>query len=119
MYPYRVVVTDLTESGNDIELEVFAQSGLPISLVSAEETGRAGLLAATAGAHALMVRFATIDQALIRTLTSCLVIARYGVGAVDMVDIDVMQLTWAFLWLMFRTTALMRSARRPSGSCST
>ena len=87
MYPYRVVVTDLTESGNDIELEVFAQSGLPISLVTAEETGRAGLLAATAGAHALMVQFATIDQALIHTLTSCLVIARYGVG-VDMVDID-------------------------------
>ncbi len=84
---YRVVVTDLTESGNDIELEVFAKSGLPVDLITADETGRAGLLAATAGAQALMVQFATIDRALINTLTACLVIARYGVG-VDMVDID-------------------------------
>ena len=87
MNTYRVVVTDLTESGNDIELEVFARSGLPVDLVTAAETGRAGLLAATAGAHALMVQFAVIDRALIDTLTSCRVIARYGVG-VDMVDID-------------------------------
>jgi D-3-phosphoglycerate dehydrogenase / 2-oxoglutarate reductase len=87
VYTYRVVVTDLTESGNDIELEVFAKSGLPVDLITAAETGRAGLLAATAGAHALMVQFATIDGALINTLTSCLVIARYGVG-VDMVDVD-------------------------------
>jgi len=87
VYEYRVVVTDLTESGNDIELEVFAQSGLSVDLVTAEQTGRVGLLAATAGAHALMVQFATIDRTVIDTLTSCLVIARYGVG-VDMVDID-------------------------------
>jgi D-3-phosphoglycerate dehydrogenase / 2-oxoglutarate reductase len=87
VFEYRVVVTDLTESGNDIELEVFAQSGLSIDLVTAEQTGRGGLLAATAGAHALMVQFATIDRTVIDTLTSCLVIARYGVG-VDMVDID-------------------------------
>jgi D-3-phosphoglycerate dehydrogenase / 2-oxoglutarate reductase len=87
VYEYRVVVTDLTESGNDIEREVFAQSGLSVDLVTAEQTGRVGLLAATAGAHALMVQFATIDRTVIDTLTSCLVIARYGVG-VDMVDID-------------------------------
>ena len=86
MSTYRVVVTDFTESGNDIELAVFARSALSIELVTAAETGRSGLLAATAGAHALMVQFATIDRTLIDTLTSCLVIARYGVG-VDMVDI--------------------------------
>ena len=51
---YRVVVTDLTESGNDIELEVFAESGLPVDLITADETGRAGLLcgdSGRAGAH--------------------------------------------------------------------
>jgi D-3-phosphoglycerate dehydrogenase len=80
-------VTDFTESGHDIESEVFADSGLPIDLVTAQETGRTGLLAATAGAHALIVQFARIDRALIQTLTSCRVIARYGVG-VDMVDVD-------------------------------
>ncbi len=87
MQRYRVVVTDFTESGHDIESEVFADSGLPIDLVTAQETGRTGLLAATAGAHALIVQFARIDRALIQTLTSCRVIARYGVG-VDMVDVD-------------------------------
>jgi D-3-phosphoglycerate dehydrogenase len=84
---HRVVVTDFTESGHDIEAEVFADSGLPIDLITAAETERSGLLAATAGAHALMVQFAKIDRALIGTLTSCQVIARYGVG-VDMIDID-------------------------------
>ncbi len=87
MHRHRVVVTDFTESGHDVESEVFASSGLAIDLVTVEEADRAALLAATAGAHALMVQFATIDRALIETLTSCRVIARYGVG-VDMVDID-------------------------------
>src|SRR5258708_11226679 len=62
VHRYRVVVTDLTESGNEVEMEVFAAAGLPIDLVTADETGRAGLLAATTGAHALMVQFATIDR---------------------------------------------------------
>jgi len=84
---HRVVVTDFTESGHDIESEVFASSGLAIDLVTVEEAGRSALLAATAGARALMVQFARIDRVLIDTLTSCRVIARYGVG-VDMIDIE-------------------------------
>ena len=87
MRRHRVVVTDFTESGHDIESEVFDSSGLAIDLVTVEEAGPAALLAATAGAEALMVQFARIDRVLIETLTSCRVIARYGVG-VDMVDID-------------------------------
>jgi D-3-phosphoglycerate dehydrogenase len=84
---HRVVVTDFTEPGHDIESDVFANSGLAIDLVTVEEAGRSALLAATAGAHALMVQFARIDRVLTGTLTSCRVIARYGVG-VDMIDID-------------------------------
>jgi D-3-phosphoglycerate dehydrogenase / 2-oxoglutarate reductase len=87
VHRHRVVLTDFTESGHDTESAVFASSGLAIDLVTVEEAGRAALIAATAGAEALMVQFATIDRALIDTLTSCRVIARYGVG-VDMVDID-------------------------------
>jgi D-3-phosphoglycerate dehydrogenase / 2-oxoglutarate reductase len=83
---YRVVVTDFTEPGHDIESDVFASSGLAIDLVAAGPS-RSELLAAAAGADALMVQFARIDRALIGTLTSCRVIARYGVG-VDMVDVD-------------------------------
>ena len=84
---HRVVVTDFTEPGHDIESDVFANSGLAINLVTVEEAGRSALPAAAAGAHALMVQFARIDRVLIGTLTSCRVIARYGVG-VDMIDID-------------------------------
>jgi len=86
MARWRVVVTDFTEPGHDIESDVFAASGLDIELVPAEESERRGLAATTAGAHALLVQFATIDRALIETLTSCRVISRYGVG-VDMIDL--------------------------------
>jgi D-3-phosphoglycerate dehydrogenase len=84
---WRVVMTDFTEPGHEIESRVFAESGLDIELVGAQESAEKGLLATTTGAHALLVQFAQIDQALIDTLGSCRVISRYGIG-VDMVDLD-------------------------------
>ena len=87
MARWRVVVTDFTEPGNDIESGVFAAAGLDVDLVPAEESRRRGLAGTTAGADALLVQFATIDRALIETLTSCRVISRYGIG-VDMIDLD-------------------------------
>lgn len=84
---FRVVITDFTEIGHAIESEVFADSGLSIELVSAEQTKALGLRQAVVGADALLVQFATIDRPLIQTLTSCKVMARYGVG-VDMIDLD-------------------------------
>jgi D-3-phosphoglycerate dehydrogenase len=87
MTQWRVVMTDFTEPGHEIESEVFAESGLDIELVGAEESRERGLADTTAGAHALLVQFAQIDQGLIDTLTSCRVISRYGIG-VDMVDLD-------------------------------
>jgi D-3-phosphoglycerate dehydrogenase len=87
MSRWRVVMTDFTEPGHDIEAQVFAESGLDIELVGAEESAAKGLLTTTAGADALLVQFAQIDRALIDTLGSCRVISRYGIG-VDMVDLD-------------------------------
>jgi D-3-phosphoglycerate dehydrogenase / 2-oxoglutarate reductase len=87
MSRWRVVMTDFTETGHPIESDVFAASGLDIELVGAEESQARGLVETTAGAHALLVQFATIDKALIDTLTECRVISRYGIG-VDMVDLD-------------------------------
>ncbi len=87
MARWRVVVTDFTETGYDIESAVFADSGLDIDIVPAEESARRGLAETTVGAHALLVQFATIDRALIETLTSCRVISRYGIG-VDMIDLE-------------------------------
>jgi D-3-phosphoglycerate dehydrogenase / 2-oxoglutarate reductase len=84
---FRVVITDFAAQGHGIETEVFARSGLDIELVGAQVSRDLGLAAATAGAHALLVQFATIDAALIATLHDCRVISRYGVG-VDMVDLE-------------------------------
>lgn len=86
MTTWRVVITDFTEPGNDIESAVFASSGLDIDLVGADEAARRGLAAATADADALLVQFATIGPALIESLTRCQVISRYGIG-VDMIDL--------------------------------
>jgi len=84
---FRVVITDFTEPSHEVEREVFARSGIDIELVGAHASRELGLRAATAGAHALLVQFATIDADLIATLHDCRVISRYGVG-VDMVDLD-------------------------------
>jgi D-3-phosphoglycerate dehydrogenase len=86
MAPWRVVMTDFTDGDHSLEADVFASSGLDIELVTADETREQGLAAAVAGAHALLVQFATIDDALIRSLDDCLVISRYGIG-VDMIDL--------------------------------
>lgn len=82
----RVVITDFTDPDQSIEEAVFAASGLDIELVSAAESRSKGVASTTVGADALLVQFATIDAALIETLTSCKVISRYGIG-VDMIDL--------------------------------
>jgi D-3-phosphoglycerate dehydrogenase len=87
MIRWRVVMTDFTEAGADIEREVFARAGLDVDLVEAAESRERGLEVATAGAHALLVQFAQVDRALIEGLTDCRVISRYGIG-VDMIDVE-------------------------------
>jgi D-3-phosphoglycerate dehydrogenase len=86
MTRWRVVMTDFTEPGTEIEREVFARAGLDVDLIEAAESRQRGLAVATAGAHALLVQFAQVDRALIEGLTDCRVISRYGIG-VDMIDI--------------------------------
>jgi len=86
MARWRVVMTDFTEPGHEIESEVFERAGLDVDLVPADESRERGLAATTAGAHALLVQFARVDRALIESLTDCRVISRYGIG-VDMIDL--------------------------------
>jgi D-3-phosphoglycerate dehydrogenase / 2-oxoglutarate reductase len=85
MARWRVVRTDFTEPGLEIESEVFERAGLDVDLVDADPS-RGPLAGETAGAHALLVQFAQVDADLIRTLPDCHVISRYGIG-VDMVDL--------------------------------
>jgi D-3-phosphoglycerate dehydrogenase len=84
--PWRVVITDFTEPGHEIESAVFADAGLDVELIGAKETARLGLPAAVVVADALIVQFATIGPQLIESLTRCRVISRYGIG-VDMIDL--------------------------------
>ena len=85
--PWRVVITDFTEPGHDVESAVFAASGLDIDLVGAAESARRGLASEAANADALLVQFAPIRSEMIEALTRCRVISRYGIG-VDMIDIE-------------------------------
>jgi D-3-phosphoglycerate dehydrogenase / 2-oxoglutarate reductase len=86
MTRWRVLRTDFTEPGIEIEREVFARAGLDVDLIEAAESQERGLAATAAGAHALLVQFADVDRALIEGLTACRVISRYGIG-VDMIDV--------------------------------
>jgi D-3-phosphoglycerate dehydrogenase len=81
-----VVITDFNGPGHDIESAVFAAAGLDIHLVGPDEAARFGLAAAIADADALLVQFATVGPPLIKALTRCRVISRYGIG-VDMIDL--------------------------------
>jgi D-3-phosphoglycerate dehydrogenase / 2-oxoglutarate reductase len=85
MARWRVVRTDFTEPGLEIESEVFERAGLDVDLVDADPSP-ASLAGETADAHALLVQFAQVDADLIRSLMDCRVISRYGIG-VDMVDL--------------------------------
>jgi D-3-phosphoglycerate dehydrogenase len=87
MTRWRVVMTDFTEPGTQIEREVFARAGLDVDLVEAAESRERGLGVTTGGAHALLVQFAQVDRILIEGLTDCRVISRYGIG-VDMIDLE-------------------------------
>jgi len=83
--PFRVVITDFTDSDQHLEAAVFAESGLDIELTKA--AAGEDLAEVTAKADALLVQFATIDAGLIAGLEQCKVISRYGIG-VDMIDLD-------------------------------
>jgi D-3-phosphoglycerate dehydrogenase len=85
MARWRVVRTDFTEPGLEIEAEVFESAGLDVELVDADGS-RGGLAHEAGGAHALLVQFAQVDGDLIRSLPECRVISRYGIG-VDMIDL--------------------------------
>jgi len=85
--PWRVVITDFTESGHEIESAVFAASGLDIDLVRAAETPGRSLASDVTDADALLVQFAPISSEVIESLTRCRVISRYGIG-VDMIDLE-------------------------------
>jgi len=87
MPEFKVVITDFTAPGNDIEASVLRESGLDIELVRLNTRDPDELIAHTADADALIVQFSPITRPVIERLRKCRVISRYGIG-MDMVDIS-------------------------------
>jgi D-3-phosphoglycerate dehydrogenase len=84
---FRVVLTDFTDPHQQIETDVFNESGLDITLVRAEPGTDRDLAILAPDADALLVQFAQVRKDVIDSLRNCKVISRYGIG-VDMIDLE-------------------------------
>lgn len=85
MAPYKVVVTDHSFTGVSIERELVEAAGGCLGVArcrTAED-----VIAACHDADALLVQWAPITEAVLRSLTRCKVVIRYGIG-VDNVDLE-------------------------------
>jgi len=80
----RIVITDDRFGWDDEERAVF---GKEAELVTAESSDEDSLIAACAGADALLVNQARVGSRLISSLKNCKVISRYGIGY-DNVDVE-------------------------------
>ena len=87
MSQFKVVITDFSEPDNTLEAEEFKVSGLDIELIRLNARSPEDLYPIVAEADALMVQWVKITRQVMRNLTQCKVISRYGIG-VDMVDLE-------------------------------
>jgi D-3-phosphoglycerate dehydrogenase len=83
---FKVVLTDFTDTDQQIEAGVFASSGLDLELIKAVPNSSTDLARIGPDADALLVQFAVIDRRVLESLRRCQIISRYGVG-VDMIDV--------------------------------
>ncbi|MEV6926691.1 C-terminal binding protein [Dactylosporangium sp. NPDC051485] len=81
----RIVITDCDHATVDIEEQLAAEHGA--ELVLARCRTAADVIAAGAGADALVVQYAPIDATVLDALPTVRAVSRYGVG-VDTVDVD-------------------------------
>lgn len=87
MAKLKVVITDFGDADYHLEAKVFSASGLDIDLVRLNARTPAELLPTVVDADALLVQWVKITPEIIRQLTRCKIISRYGIG-VDMVDLQ-------------------------------
>ena len=81
---FRVVVTDQVFPDVEVERELLAGIGADLHVASGD---REAVLAAAAGADALLNTYLPLDREALKRLERCRVIARYGIG-VDNIDLD-------------------------------
>jgi D-3-phosphoglycerate dehydrogenase / 2-oxoglutarate reductase len=79
-----VVITDCDHPDTDIERAIFASAGLSVQLAACRTED--DVLAAGAGAVALLVQYAPIGARVFAGLPSCRVVGRYGTG-LDSIDL--------------------------------
>jgi D-3-phosphoglycerate dehydrogenase len=84
---FKVILTDFTDSDQQIEAGVFAASGLDLELIKSVPNTSTDLARIGPDADALLVQFAIIDRPVLESLRRCQIISRYGVG-VDMIDVE-------------------------------
>jgi D-3-phosphoglycerate dehydrogenase len=87
MSPFKVVITDFSHPDHNVEAAELRAAGLDVELVCLNLRAPEQLIPHVVDADALMVQWATINREVIKSLTRCKVIARYGIG-VDMVDLQ-------------------------------
>ncbi len=86
MSQFKVVITDFGDPDYSLEAEEIKASGLDIELVRLQARTLEELFPTVADADGLIVQWVKITPQVMRALTRCKVISRYGIG-VDMVDL--------------------------------
>lgn len=79
-----IVITDCDHPGIEIEQAIFAAAGLDVRVAAGLD--EPGVLAAGAGAVALLVQYAPVTARVLAGLPDCQVVGRYGTG-LDGVDV--------------------------------
>lgn len=85
---FKVVLTDYEFDTLEYEERVFAESGLEISFIKAQCRTEDEVIEAAKDADAIINQYAPLSERVLRSLTKCKVISRYGVG-VDTIDLAV------------------------------
>lgn len=85
---FKVVLTDFEFETLEFEERVLAESGLEISFIKAQCRTEDEVIEVAKDADAIINQYAPLSERVLRSLTKCKVISRYGVG-VDTIDLAV------------------------------
>ncbi|BDH62641.1 2-hydroxyacid dehydrogenase [Ureibacillus massiliensis 4400831 = CIP 108448 = CCUG 49529] len=85
---FKVVLTDYEFETLEFEQRVLDESGLKINFVSAQCKSEDEVIEVAKDADAIINQYAPLSERVLRSLTKCKVISRYGVG-VDTIDLNI------------------------------
>tara|TARA_B100001167_G_scaffold156425_1_gene103659 strand:- start:14 stop:355 length:342 start_codon:yes stop_codon:yes gene_type:complete len=100
----KAVITDYTFPDLSIETQILEAAGLEV--VSGQCKTPQDLIVLTASADYVITQFAPIDADVIKSMSNCKVIVRYGIGY-DNVDCETAKKK-AFPYATFQLTVLMK-----------